>query len=267
MPARPRDLAAQFFAYVQMRKLRVVRQGDLVRSVLGFTAEQERKLLSRLARAKRIARVRRGLYLVPARPPISGTWTPAEVLAINTLIADRKGRYQICGPNAFSRYGYSEQLPNRLYAYNNRISGNRKVGAISITLIKVADRRLGDTAEDKSDDGEVAVYASRARTLFDAVYDWSRFGALPRAYEWIRADLAARNVSASELIRVTLRYGDIGTIRRIGAVLEREGVDLHQLKPLSSKLRSAINPLPMVPRRPRRGEVDPRWGVIWNDGD
>lgn len=267
MRARPRDLAAQFFAYAQMRKLRVVRQGDLVRSILGLSVEQERKLLSRLARTKRIARVRRGLYLVPSRLSIGGTWTPSETLAINTLIADRKGRYQISGPNAFNRYGYSEQVPNRLYAYNNRISGLRKVGVVNITLIKVADQRLGDVVNEKADDGEVAAYASRGRTLIDAVYDWRRFGTLPRAYEWIRQDLATKKVAAAELVRLALRYGDVGTIRRIGAVLEREGVDAKQLKPLSAKLRSAINPLPMVPGRPRGGTVDAKWGVVWNDGD
>jgi hypothetical protein len=44
-------LEAQFFAYyAQMRKLRTVGGGDLSGSMLGLTADQERKLLSRLAR-------------------------------------------------------------------------------------------------------------------------------------------------------------------------------------------------------------------------
>ena len=30
------------------------------------------------------------------------------------------------GPSAFSRYGWDDQIPNRLYAYNNRLSGERK---------------------------------------------------------------------------------------------------------------------------------------------
>jgi len=54
-------------------------------------------------------------------------------------MADRDGRYEICGPNAFNRYGFSDQVPNRAYAYNNRLSGERTIGAISQTLIKVSD--------------------------------------------------------------------------------------------------------------------------------
>ena len=258
-------MEAQFLAYAQMRRLRTVRLGDLARTMLQLTADQERKLLSRLSRKRMIARVRRGLYLVPPRLPLGGAWTPDEILAINTLIEDREGRYQICGPNAFNRYGYDEQVPNRIYAYNNRISGDRMIGAVNLTLIKVADERLGETEEQKTVDGETAVYSSRARTLLDAVYDWSRFGSLPGAYDWILGDLAAGRIRPAELVRITLRYGDVGAIRRIGALLEREDADVRLLKRLSQDLRTPKNPIPWIPGRARRGAVDRRWGVVWND--
>ena len=42
-------------------------------------------------------------------------------------------------------------------------------------------------------------------------------------------NVKAQRVSAAELGRCTLRYADIGTLRRMGALLEREGVarDFH----------------------------------------
>ena len=264
MKQRRGKLEAQFFAYAQMRKLRTVRQGDLSRSILGLTADQERKLLSRLSRAKLIARVRRGLYLVPPRLPLGGIWTPDEALAINALIEDRQGRYQICGPNTFNRYGYDNQVPNRIYAYNNRISGQRKVGAIVLNLIKVADRRLGDTEVWRTTEGEAIVYASRVRTLLDAVYDWSRFNTLPRGYAWIANDLAAGRVSAASLVRVTLRYGDIGAVRRIGALLEREGVDKTLLRKLEKNVPRSTAWIPWIPRLPNRGRINRRWGIVDN---
>ena len=46
-----------------MRKLRTLRTGDLTTSVLRMQPEQERKLLSRLARGGLMTRARRGLYL------------------------------------------------------------------------------------------------------------------------------------------------------------------------------------------------------------
>ena len=173
------DLETQFFAYMQMRKLRTVRTGDLTTSLLRLTPDQERKLLSRLSRGGLIARVRQGLYLVPPQLPLGGAWTPGEALALNTLMEDRSGRYQICGPNAFNRYGFDDQIPTRVYAYNNRISGERTIGSVVLMLIKVSDERLGAT-EEAALDGDEILYSSRVRTLVDAVYDWSRFNSLPR---------------------------------------------------------------------------------------
>ena len=221
MKRRLGNLERQLLAYAQLRKVRELRTGDLTRP-LGITAKQERELYSRLARAGLIAQVRRGLYLIPRELPLGGAWTPDEALALNTLMADRGGRYQICGPNAFNRYGFSDQVPNRVYAYNNRLSGERTIGAISLTLIKVADARLGDTEESTTREGLIVAYSSRVRTLVDAVYDWARFGSLPRGYVWITRELAERRVTPAALVAATLRYGDVGTIRRMGALLGEE---------------------------------------------
>jgi predicted transcriptional regulator of viral defense system len=262
-----RQLGSQeqlMLAYLQMRKLRTVRTGDLT-GPLSLTREQERELFRRMARGKMIARVRRGLYLVPDNLPLGGSWSPDEALAINTLLDDRQGSYQVCGPNAFNRYGFDDQMPTRIYAYNNRISGERTIGAVALTLIKVADKRLGDTERVQTEDGATINYSSRARTLVDAVYDWSRFNSLPRGYRWIRLDLAAKRVSAAKLMNLTLRYGDIGTIRRVGALLEREGVAGSLLKKLERALPPTMGLIPWIPTAPKRGTVDRRWGVVWNE--
>ena len=253
----------QFLAYAQMRELCAVRTGDLMRP-LGLTREQERELFRRLARGKLIARVRPGLYLVPKRLPLGGSWSPDEILALNTLIEDRGGRYQICGPNTFNRYGFDEQVPTRVYVYNNRISGERSIGSVRLTLIKVADARLGGTEEVKTGEGPVSVYASRARALVDAVYDWARFNSLPRGYEWVRRELEKNRVGPGDLIDMTLRYGDVGTVRRMGVLLEREGVDPRLLRKLERKLPRTTGLIPWIPTSPKRGSIDRRWGVVVN---
>ena len=256
-------LETQFLAYAQMRELRAVRTGELLRP-LGLTREQERELFRRMARGQLIARVRPGLYLVPRRLPLGGSWNPDEILALNTLMEDRGGRYQICGPNAFNRYGLDEQVPTRVYAYNNRISGERSIGSVRLTLIKVADARLGGTEEVKTSEGLVAVYAARARALVDAVYDWARFNSLPRGYGWIRRELDKKRVTPAELTDMTLRYGDVGTVRRMGVLLEREDVDARLLRKLEKKLPPSTGLIPWIPTSPKRGSINRRWGVVVN---
>lgn len=257
------NLERTLFAYTQLRGLKTLRTGDLVRAI-GISSKQESKLFTRLSKARMIAQVRRGLYLIPQRLPLGGVWAPDEILVLNTLIGDLEGRYQICGPNAFNRYGYDDQVPNRVYAYNNRLFGERMVGPIQLALIKVADRRLGATEETGTSDGETGIYSSRARTLLDAVYDWSRFGSLPRAYEWISSDLRRKRVTARDLVQVTLQYGDVGTIRRMGYLLERESVDPGLLRKLERDLKPTRSFIPWIPSKPKRGSINRRWGVVDN---
>lgn len=265
-------LETQFFAYAQMRRMQTVRLGQAAGS-LHFSQAQERKLLSQLARKGLLVRVIRGVYLVPPRLPLGGRWSPDPALVIGTLMrsavddasgtADQPARYQICGPNAFNHYGFDEQVPVQMYLYNNRFSGSRRIGAVALNLIKVADDRLGSTEEVASGDGKL-IYSSRVRTLVDAVYDWSRFDSLPRGYQWIRQELAARRVSAADLIRDTLRFGNQGTIRRVGLLLEKEGLSEPLLRRLLKAIAPSSSPIPWIPTAPKRGSINVRWGVVVN---
>jgi len=257
-------MEAQLLAYCQLRGLATVRTGDLT-GPLRVTGKQERELLSRMARAGLIAKVKRGLYLVPPSLPLGGVWSPDFGLAINTLMEDRLAMYQVCGPNAFNYYGFDQQVPNRVYAYNDRLSGDTKIGALELTLIKVATNRLGSTEEVRSASDMRVVYSSRVRTLVDAVYDWSRFDSLPRGYAWMRDELAAHRIEAAELANVAVRYGNQGTVRRIGALLEQEGADEGVLRTLEAGLRLSKSVIAAVPGDPRRGPKNPRWGVILNE--
>jgi len=272
MPGGLSELESRTMALVQNRRIQQIRTGDLVR-LLGITAERERKVLSRMARRGLAARVRRSLYLLPAAIPLGGRWSPGEALALTTLLQDCNGQFQICGPNAFHRYGWDEQVPNRVYAYNNRISGDRSIGQVELTLIRVADSRLGDTEIVTTPEKIDLVYSSRARSLVDAVYDWSRFNSLPRAFGWIQKDLTESRISTADLAEAALNYGNQGTIRRIGYLLDelsKRQKDLARLIParlvmrLESALPSTSSTIPWLPTMTKRGHVNQRWGLVVN---
>jgi predicted transcriptional regulator of viral defense system len=162
----------------------------------------------------------------------------------------------------------------RVYAYNDRISGDRTIGAVALTLIKVNAKRLGDVEALRGVDGPALVYSSRARTLVDAVYDWSRFNSLPHAYTWILDDLVTGRVDPARLVRTALRFGDLGTRRRLGVLLERAGTPESTLARLERSLTPSSSLIPWIPSRPKRGTVSRRWGVLvngeigeWGDSD
>jgi len=258
------SIEARALAFAQANGGSAFASGEL-RKGLGLTAAQERKILHRLHRNGLIVRIRRGLYLFPKALPLARPWNPGVHLVISELFAACGGRYQICGPNAFHRYGWTDQVPNRVYIYNNRISGDRRVGMAAMTLIKVADERLGSIERTGTPEGVDLIYASRVRSLVDSVYDWSRFGTLPQAYSWIQAEIARDPATSASLVLCAIRYGNMATLRRIGALAERIGMPHHLLRKLELRLKPTTSFIPWVPGRQKRGRISRRWGVVLND--
>src|SRR5260370_9034984 len=93
------QLEAQALAYAQARDGQPIQARELA-GALGWTAEQERKVLSRLSRKRIIVKVRRGLYLVPRRLPPGGRCSPGEFLSLTPLIGYLADKYEISVPTA-----------------------------------------------------------------------------------------------------------------------------------------------------------------------
>ena len=66
-------------------------------------------------------------------------------------------------------------------------------------------------------------------------------------------------------MKVTLRYGDKGTIRRMGMLLERERVKESLLAKLGKAAPESTSFIPWIPTKPKRGTISRRWGVVLND--
>ena len=130
----------QFLAWIQLEKKNQVVTGEAA-EVFGFTATQERKLLSRLSQQGLIVRVRRGLYMVPAQVPPGGQWSPGEYRLARTLMEDAGASYQIGGAIAFHQYGFDDQVPNEITVYNDKISRRSTMGGLRFTFIKVPSKR------------------------------------------------------------------------------------------------------------------------------
>lgn len=257
------DLSSRFFAYVQLKKKDIVRTGELA-PVLGITESQERDLLRRLSDSGWIVRLKRGAYLVPPRIPAGGKYSPGVGLILQKLMEEQDGRYQICGPTAFSFYGFDDQIPTVTYVYNNRISGTRTIGNLAFQLTRVADARLGATTAVTTREGVEIIYASEARTLVDAVYDWSRFNSLPRGYDWIQQEITDDPKLSSELVDTTVQYGNQATVRRIGYLLDRLAKPPRITMRLQRRLSDSKALIPWIPGKSTKGTVNRKWGVIVN---
>jgi predicted transcriptional regulator of viral defense system len=257
------SLSSRFFAYVQLKRKHIVRTGELV-PVLSISNSQERSLLHRLSNSGWIVRLKRGVYLAPPRIPAGGKYSPGAAVILQKLMEEEGGNYQVCGPTAFNFYGLDDQIPSVTYVYNNRISGSRTIGNLAFQFIKLADLRLGATNAVRTRDGTEVIYSSKARSLMDAVYDWSRFNSLPRGYDWIRDETEKDPTLTPKLVDVTVQYGNQATARRIGFLLDTFTQTSKIIDQLQSQLSDSKALIPWIPTGPARGNVNRKWGVIVN---
>ena len=134
---------------------------------------------------------------------------------------------------------------------------------MAFQFIKVADGRLGSVNAVRAGNMKI-VYSSRARTLMDAVYDWSRFNSLPRGYGWIKQEIENDPRLATELTEATIKYGNMATIRRIGFLFDAIVPNSRLTNRLQTQLSTSSALIPSVPGRSAKGTINRKWGIIVN---
>lgn len=258
-------LEMRFFAWLQLEQKDQVKTGDFV-NVSGISFKQEADLLYKLSSKGLILKLWRGLYLVPERIPISGQYTPSPYLIISKYMRNMGAKFQISGPSIFNLYGYSNQISSWFTVYNNKLSKKCYIKQYHIDFVKVVTRRLGDVKKVVSygeSKLESALISSAEQTLLDAVYDYKRFGTLPKAYNWIFYALKYKKIDSKRLVNITVKYGNTMTQKRIGWLLDKLKIPKKLTNQIQKKIPQTKFLVPLNPKN-NRGSINKRWNVIEN---
>jgi len=257
-------LETRVLAWSQLYKQRVIHTGDLLK-MLAISPKQEANLLMKMSKSGLAIKMLRGLYLLPSTIP-ARAWSPSEYYLLAVLMKEIGAEYQITGLAAFNFHKLSTQMPNQITVYNTKLSGRKKIGIVNFNFIKVTQNRLGDTDsfEVKDSSGNMKVFiSSLARTIVDAIYDYESLGAIPEAYDWIK-ERKGNEAFLKKLVKSTLRFGNIGTRRRIGYLLDLLKVDPKITNRSLKDLPKTNSLIPMLPQLPIRGLNNKKWGVVIN---
>jgi|688.fasta_scaffold249003_1 predicted transcriptional regulator of viral defense system len=257
-------VSAALISLWQTEHRTIWRSNPADRSKLGITAKQEREALARLCRSGWIARIQKGVYLLNKELDFRGKRHPTPYQSIQELMSLYSSQYQIVGPVAFQHHGWLPNDRTTIHVYNDSISRRIRIAGSGIDFIKVARSRLGDIERATLGGTSDVVISSRLRSLVDAVYDWSRFGSLPDAFLWVWDEIAKRAGSDQALAHLCIRYGNTGTQRRLGKVLEEGAACPKAVKWIHKRLPPTTAKIPWSPSLPKRGVTDRRWGLVLN---
>jgi predicted transcriptional regulator of viral defense system len=263
-PLRLTPLEGRLLAWAQMREVRCA-DSERIRTELRLSPKVSRELLDKMNRRGLLVQLQRGLYLIPDKLPPGGTWQPSAEVAIFYFLSYKKARWQETGPGVFQYHGLSEQLANQSFVYNNKVSATRKFGQLEVQFIKVPSSRLGKFVEIHLKGEPLALrrIASLPRAVFDAIYDYNRFGSMSRVLTWIENRHSDPGF-IKELIDCAIEHGNVASRRRIGWILSSCGVGKQSLRALQTSLGPTRSYIPMDPGKPSRGRINKEWGVLDN---
>jgi len=252
----------KLFAYIQMSKRKIIARGEL-QKLLNITQEQEQRFLEKLAASSTIIRLLPGTYLVPQKIPPGGKWQPDALYVISEFTKLIQANYYVTGLYAFNYYGLSEQIPNQLSVYNDKLSATRIFGTLRVKFIKVPNSKIGSIEKIELNDDSYAYISSLSRTIVDAIHDWKRFGTMPDALEWI-SNLIKNKSVLENIISDTIAYGNVSTKRRIGYYLFKCTNESKLSSPILKTLKSTTNWVVLNPAGNRSGITNKTWRIIDN---
>jgi len=101
-----------------------------------------RKALSRLVKAGKIRRIRRGLYDLPRSHPIIGQTGPDIMATVRTLMDGSHAQWQFTGAYAANALGLSDQVPAKIIILTDGVPRQVALGKMQLVFRRAAPRNL-----------------------------------------------------------------------------------------------------------------------------
>lgn len=101
-----------------------------------------RQALSRLVKAGKIRRIRRGLYDLPRSHPITGQTAPDITATVRALMEGSHAQWQFTGAYAANALGLSDQVPAKIIILTDGVPRKVSLGKLVLIFRRAAPRNL-----------------------------------------------------------------------------------------------------------------------------
>jgi predicted transcriptional regulator of viral defense system len=232
---------------------------DDLRPLVGANA---RVVAQRLANKGALQRIGGGVYVIrPFRALLRRASPSATVLAAQ-LLAD--GSYYLGGlwGLSFHRLRLQQNL-SAIDAFVTRRRRARVLAHARIAFHVLAPPAFSYGTAEVVIEGVAVRVSDAERTVLDLLDFPELAGGLP-----IAVGLATETIpmlNRKKLIAHAMQGSRWSTCQRLGVLLERAGTPPTTLAPLLRHIRATSSRLSMIPGRPRKGALNPRWRVVEND--
>lgn len=234
--------------------------GEIAREV---GASKAHMAASRLVRKGVLDRIGRGLYLVRPFRALGRGWGVSALASVARLL-DGVPHY-VTGLAALTLHHLTEQVYTSVvdvFVPSHRRA--RRLGNATVVFHVAPAEAFTHGVTDVEVEGVPVRVADPERTLLDVLDYPHLVGGLSAALAVVAAALP--RVDRAKIVADALTgHRRMGTLQRLGLLLERAGAPASTWRPLAERVASSRGPLSFVPGAPRRGKVHPVWRVVEND--
>ncbi len=233
---------------------------------VGLSEGYLRQALHHLAKSGWIVRLRKGLYALSSTVP--GV-TPAHEFEVAMALSEPAA---ISHWSALHHHGLTEQAPRKVFVLttvespvprpaSSRIelgSGGNRIGGVAYQFIQVLPERFFGTQEVWVGDARVKI-TDPERTLIDGLCRPQYCGDFAEVLHAF--DVIGDRLDVARIAAYALKI-DAATVKRLGWVLEKRGVDSARLEELARFPVKGYRTLD--PTGPRKGPCNRRWMIQKN---
>lgn len=252
--------------FLRGHRIFTMKDAEMAADLENIPHNQIRKILSNLAKRRRVLRLKRGLYVSIGLLPEQNNIHPFVVSAF--LIQPS----MISHWSALQYFGLTEQIPqivtastpNKVVTPSMRNKGHDsktkhvwEINGIQYEYINIQKKHFFGHETIWLDENFRVMITDKERTLLDLFAYLKMFGGIGEALGILENSLAT--IDIEKLVDYAIQYNKKSVIKRLGWALEYFGVPMEQIKgllniPISYYCR-------LDPEKPALGPCDKRWMI------
>ncbi|MFH0948604.1 MAG: type IV toxin-antitoxin system AbiEi family antitoxin [Elusimicrobiota bacterium] len=249
----------EVIARLSYEKINFITQEQFDR-YFGFNSSTRKQVIFRLKKKGILISINRGVYYYsPLESGPSGR-NVNDYLIPSVLFP--KGDYYVGYSTMYNYYGFTEQIYQTMYILNTRIQREKVIKNTRFKMVKVSQKRIYGLRKINIENANVKV-SDKERTLVDLIYFSEPVGGLQVAFEILIKQVLSNKIDISKLIKYTSRYPSVSTRKRIGFVLEKNGISENRLIILRNTVKNT-SLTTLYNTKTRKGKINKRWMVIEN---
>jgi len=199
-------LEERLLSILEYKKTQIIRREELIKLIREYVGAKDiTDLIARLQRKKRLVSIQKGVYAVIPISSINKVPQLSDMEVVAYLIKDN---YYFGLYNAFNLHGFTEQIPNRLFVYNTKYSGDKKLLGFNIKFFKLKKDKIFGIFMTKYP------YSDKERTIIDVLENYHYVAPLQEILDKIKES----KYDKQKLVEYSIVYGSIKVMKLVGLI-------------------------------------------------